>query len=127
MCLSMCHLKKMSTYFLFLSLISTQHVDVEIWVGVPPLSVYGCVIFLMSVISVIVTRINSKDTEQSIIYTVLSRSNKQVPLASIFTLHVNIKSRASVSLSLPLILCIYDNGKSAWILIVFQRSLYNQC
>lgn len=31
-----------ATYFFLLSLISTQHVDVEIWVGVPPLAVCVC-------------------------------------------------------------------------------------
>lgn len=38
MCVYMCCLKKITpaTYFFLLSLISTQHVDVEIWVGVPP-------------------------------------------------------------------------------------------
>lgn len=31
-----------ATYFFSLSLISTQHVDVDIWVGVPPLAVCVC-------------------------------------------------------------------------------------
>lgn len=64
----MCRLKEKemttATYFFLLSLISTQHVDVEIWVGVPPLAVCVCfvVTVLMSVITVIVMSINSMGT-----------------------------------------------------------------
>lgn len=42
-----------ATYFLLLSLISTQHVDVEIWVGVPPLAVCVCHWLLLSVNSLL--------------------------------------------------------------------------